>query len=156
MEVSGQAGQLTHMREAVSALHVPVHVIHGDADDFAPIEIAEKLVAETRTRAPIRFLKVPGANHFFNDGPVETLVECLEACIPAKALKPAFQWPTLPDVGAWLAKKFAPHQAVRAPNLPVIPDGRPAMTVGGRFRKISALYPAPTSLRTGACKSSIV
>src|SRR5260221_4363445 len=90
MEVSGQRPQLTHMRDALKRLRVPVHVVHGDEDDFAPIELAERLVNETRTRAPLRFERVPGANHFLNDGPVETLLGVLEACIPMPA--PARQW----------------------------------------------------------------
>jgi len=94
LEVSGQGAQLVHMRQALHRLNVPVHVIHGDADDFAPIELAEKLVAETRSRIPMRFWKVPGANHFLNDGPVELLMGALEQCIPAPA--PAFKLPALP------------------------------------------------------------
>ncbi len=81
LEVSHQAEQLTHMRAALEHLSVPVHVIHGDMDDFAPIEIAEKLVKETRTRRPIRFQRIKGLKHFFNDGPVEPLIACLESCI---------------------------------------------------------------------------
>ncbi|HEX7759845.1 MAG TPA: alpha/beta hydrolase [Caulobacteraceae bacterium] len=98
MEVTGQAGQLTHMRESLLRLRVPVHVIHGDQDDFAPITLAETLVKETRTRAPIRFERVPGANHFLNDGP-DILIAALETCLPAA--KPAFalKWPV------WAAPK---------------------------------------------------
>src|SRR5215469_979705 len=88
LEVSGQQAQLIHMRAALKRLNVPVHVIHGDADDFAPIEIAERLVKETRTRFPMRFIRVPGANHFMNDGPVEVLMSCLDRCIPVA--HPAF------------------------------------------------------------------
>jgi pimeloyl-ACP methyl ester carboxylesterase len=102
LEVSGQAPQLEHMRSALKQLRVPVHVIHGDQDDFAPIEIARRLVRETHTRLPIRFEAVAGANHFLNDGP-HALVASLEACIPLA--KPAFEWklPVLhlpiPDLG---------------------------------------------------------
>ncbi|HXQ10888.1 MAG TPA: alpha/beta hydrolase [Caulobacteraceae bacterium] len=81
MEVSHQAEQLQYMRTALERLSVPVHVIHGDMDDFAPIEMAEKLVKETRTRRPIRFERIRGLKHFFNDGPVEPLLACLESCI---------------------------------------------------------------------------
>jgi surfactin synthase thioesterase subunit len=97
VEVSGQADQLAQMRHALTRLKVPVHVVHGDADDFAPIELAQALVSETRTRAPLRFATVAG-NHFLNDGPVQTLIDALEACIPAK--KPAFtwRWPKLPKL----------------------------------------------------------
>ena len=97
MEVSGQAGQLSHMREALRRLRVPMHVIHGDQDDFAPIALAETLVKETRTRAPIRFERVPGANHFLNDGP-DILIAALEACMPAPKPSFAFTFPALQHV----------------------------------------------------------
>jgi pimeloyl-ACP methyl ester carboxylesterase len=118
LEVSGQSAQLVHMRQALRRLKVPVHVVHGDADDFAPIELAERLVKETRARVPMNFVCVPGANHFLNDGPVEVLMSVLEGCIPAPAPpKPAFQLPALPDL-AWLARKgaeaAAPQQTVSA------------------------------------------
>ena len=111
LEVSGQSAQLMHMHQALQRLTVPVHVIHGDADDFAPIEMAERLVNETRSKAPMRFVRVPGANHFLNDGPVELLMEVLDRCIPAPAPpKPAFKWPELPALPplpsfAWLGRK---------------------------------------------------
>ena len=99
LEVSGQSAQLVHMRQALRRLNVPVHVIHGDADDFAPIELAERLVAETRSRTPMRFIRVPGANHFLNDGPLDVLVGALERCIPLPpAPVPAFQLPALPNL----------------------------------------------------------
>lgn len=105
LEVTGQPTQLAYMREALVRLRMPVHVIHGDKDDFAPIEIAERLVAETRTRRPIRFEKVEGANHFLNDGPTEQLLASLEACIPIR--KPLFPWklPALPKV-SWLKPRL--------------------------------------------------
>ena len=82
LEVSGQAPQLAHMRQALRRLNVPVHVIHGDADDFAPIELAEQLVAEQPSRRPLNFIRVPGANHFLNDGPVEVMMSVLEQMHP--------------------------------------------------------------------------
>ncbi len=82
LEVSQQAEQLSYMRAALEQLSVPVHVLHGDTDDFAPIEIAERLVAETHTRRPMHFKRIAGVNHFLNDGPAEMVIECLEACIP--------------------------------------------------------------------------
>jgi pimeloyl-ACP methyl ester carboxylesterase len=108
LEVSGQAPQLAHMRQALRRLKVPVHVIHGDADDFAPIEVAEQLVKEKPCPAPMNFIRVPGANHFLNDGPVEVMMEVLEQCIAvsAPAPKPAFRMPALPSLG-WLARKPA-------------------------------------------------
>lgn len=104
LEVTGQPGQLAYMREALARLPMPVHVVHGDKDDFAPLETAERLVGEVRTRRPVRFETVPGANHFLNDGPPEQLLASLEACIPVR--KPLFHWklPALPSF-AWTKPK---------------------------------------------------
>ncbi|HEY9217433.1 MAG TPA: alpha/beta hydrolase [Phenylobacterium sp.] len=86
IECSNQGPQLTAFRAALPHLRIPIHVVHGDADDFAPIELAEQLARETPARHPIRFQRVPGANHFLNDGPAEVLIEAIEAAIPpAKA-----------------------------------------------------------------------
>ncbi len=105
LEVTGQAAQLNHMRETLTRLRVPVHVIHGDQDDFAPITLAETLVKETRTRAPIRFERVPGATHFLNDGPA-ILIAALEACLPAPKPAFAFKWP------AWTPPQSEPGAEV--------------------------------------------
>lgn len=104
IEVTNQPGQLDGFRTALAKLKTPVHVIHGDKDDFAPIEMAERLVGETRTRRPMRFERVAGANHFLNDGPVEPLLAALEACIPPP--RPFFQFklPALPALG-WFKPK---------------------------------------------------
>jgi pimeloyl-ACP methyl ester carboxylesterase len=88
IEVSGQPEQMPLMHEALARLAVPIHVIHGDADDFAPIELARRLAAETKTRRPISFQSVAEANHFLNDQPVETVIACLEACLPQPAPPP--------------------------------------------------------------------
>jgi pimeloyl-ACP methyl ester carboxylesterase len=85
LEVAGQPGQLIHMRQALERITAPIHLIHGDMDDFAPIESAERLVKEVRTLRPMRFRKVPGANHFLNDGPPEELLAELEGCLPVRA-----------------------------------------------------------------------
>jgi pimeloyl-ACP methyl ester carboxylesterase len=84
IEASGQRPQLVHAKRALMQLNLPIHMIHGDKDDFAPIEVAERLARETPTRRPIRFVKAPGANHFLNDGPAEQLIAALESCIPPK------------------------------------------------------------------------
>jgi len=103
IEVSGQHAQLPYMRQALARLRTPVHVIHGDKDDFAPIEMAKRLVAETAHPA-MRFHTAPGANHFLNDGPVEPLLACLEGCIPPEpAPRPRRTWPKL----AWPWKSAA-------------------------------------------------
>jgi pimeloyl-ACP methyl ester carboxylesterase len=98
IEASGQRPQLTYAKRALSRLNIPIHMIHGDRDDFAPIEAAERLAAETVTRRPIDFVRTPGANHFLNDGPAEQLIAALEACIPARK-RWTFRWPTLADFG---------------------------------------------------------
>ncbi|MFN3513267.1 MAG: alpha/beta fold hydrolase [Phenylobacterium sp.] len=104
LEVTGQPTQLDHMREALPRLRMPVHVVHGDEDDFAPIEAAEQLARETTTRRPIRFDRVPGANHFLNDGPTHELLARLEACLPERRPLLPFRLPALPNL-AWLRPK---------------------------------------------------
>ena len=97
IEASGQRPQLAYAKRALARLTIPIHMIHGDKDDFAPIEVAERLAAETLTRQPIRFVRTEGANHFLNDGPAEVLLSALESCIPAR--KPwTFRWPKLPAI----------------------------------------------------------
>lgn len=83
-EVAGQASQLKHLHAALDRVRVPLHILHGDADDFAPIETAERFhdrLREHRT-ARARFRRVPGADHFLNDGPPEDLIALLEECLP--------------------------------------------------------------------------
>ena len=95
MEVSHQPPQMALVREALARLRAPVHVIHGEVDDFAPIETASAFAGAIRTRRPVRFQRVAGANHFLNDGPVDTLLACLEGCIPTAQPAPAWRWPNL-------------------------------------------------------------
>jgi pimeloyl-ACP methyl ester carboxylesterase len=97
IEASGQKEQLIHAKRALARLNIPIHMIHGDKDDFAPIEAAERLAAETITRRPIQFMRTPGANHFLNDGPAEQLLAALEACIPPRR-RWTFRWPALSDL----------------------------------------------------------
>jgi hypothetical protein len=89
-------------------------MIHGDKDDFAPIEVAERLAAETFTRRPINFVRTAGATHFLNDGPAEPLLAALEACIPVP--QPwRFRWPRLPSFGLGKALGLGlPRQAAGA------------------------------------------
>ncbi|HLZ75671.1 alpha/beta hydrolase [Phenylobacterium sp.] len=97
IECTGQRPQLAYAKRALARLSIPIHMIHGDKDDFAPIEVAERLAAETATRRPIDFVRTPGGNHFLNDGPAEQLIAVLEACIPAR--QPwTFRWPKLPAI----------------------------------------------------------
>jgi len=85
LEVSRQAPQLDAVREALAALPIPVHVIHGDADDFAPLATAERLVREIARAEPMRLRTVAGGDHFLNDRPPAELLGILEACLPPGA-----------------------------------------------------------------------
>lgn len=96
IEATGQRPQLADAKRALARLTIPIHMIHGDRDDFAPIESAEQLAAETVTRHPIHFIRSAGANHFLNDGPADQLLAALEACIPARK-RWSFRWPRLAD-----------------------------------------------------------
>jgi pimeloyl-ACP methyl ester carboxylesterase len=95
VETTGQAPQLARAKHALSKLRIPIHMVHGDKDDFAPIAVAERLASELATRLPIRFIKTAGANHFLNDGPADVLLAALESCIPARTPW-IFRWPQAP------------------------------------------------------------
>ena len=97
IEASGQRPQLAYAKRALAKLTIPIHMVHGDQDDFAPIEVAERLAAETVTRNPIQFMRTEGGNHFLNDGPAEQMLAALEACIPARKAW-TFRWPQLPKL----------------------------------------------------------
>ena len=84
MEVTGQAPQLGYFKDALNRIRVPVHVIHGEKDDYAPVEAAEKLVREVRTRRPVRFELLAHADHFPQDGQPKALWEALQRCVPQK------------------------------------------------------------------------
>jgi len=96
LEVSGHGAQMPTVLRALAAVRAPIHVIHGDQDDFAPIGAARRLAAEIATRTPIRFTHVPGANHFLNDGPTEVLLDALEACLPPLEVRRGWRLPTWP------------------------------------------------------------
>jgi pimeloyl-ACP methyl ester carboxylesterase len=95
-EIIAQPAQLGDVRIALSRLPVPVHMVHGDADDFAPIATARALTAVRDFRSPIRFQSISGGDHFLNDGPVEPLLACIEACIPQS------RTPIIPGLTHWL------------------------------------------------------
>ena len=94
IETTGQREQLVHAKRALARVNAPIHMIHGDKDDFAPIEAAERLARETVTRRPIRFHRVDGANHFLNDLPPEKLLAVLETCLPV-AKSWTLRWPQM-------------------------------------------------------------
>ena len=114
MEAAGQREQLAHAKRALARLNIPIHMIHGDKDDFAPIEVAERLATETVTRRPIRFVRADGANHFLNDGPPEQLIAALEDCLPVRKAW-TFRWPQMPKLSfPRPASVFAPRPAQAA------------------------------------------
>jgi len=82
-EVLGQKPQLPIVREALMGLDIPIHIIHGDQDDFAPIAAARDLAADLARCANINFTPVAGANHFLNEGPPEVVLAPLELVIDA-------------------------------------------------------------------------
>jgi pimeloyl-ACP methyl ester carboxylesterase len=112
IEASGQRPQLRHAKQALSRLAIPIHMIHGDKDDFAPLEVAERMAGETVTRRPIRLVRTEGANHFLNDGPAEELVAALEACIPQRGPAWTFRWPKMPAL--WPARVAKPETQAAA------------------------------------------
>jgi pimeloyl-ACP methyl ester carboxylesterase len=91
MEVIGQRRQLHPVFELLSLYPFLITFVHGDKDDFAPLKVARR-VART-TLVPSKFIEVSGADHFLNDGPTETLLDCLEQAIdplaPISQVKPA-------------------------------------------------------------------
>lgn len=97
-EVLAQPPQLPAVREAMRSLTLPIHLVHGDADDFAPLAAARALVDELAGMSNVNLTTVPGANHFLNEGPTETVLAPLEAAI-ASAEAPLT---VRHGLGAWL------------------------------------------------------
>ena len=95
IEVAGQTPQMAFMNAALPRLETPIHMIHGDQDDFAPLDVAHRFSLRGDTRHPLRFERVGGANHFLNDGPVATLLGALESCMPAEKARRRWMWPGL-------------------------------------------------------------
>jgi pimeloyl-ACP methyl ester carboxylesterase len=81
VEVRGQRAQMPAVRLALQRLPLPIHVVHGDQDDFAPIEVAKALAERTIGHGKGTFHIVRGANHFLNDGPTPALLAELERVI---------------------------------------------------------------------------
>lgn len=91
-EVRGQPAQLQHAMAALDRLRAPVHIIHGDKDDFAPLDIAERLAREVKARQGVRFERVEGADHFMVEGRLEILLQAIESCIPRGWQPPRRDW----------------------------------------------------------------
>jgi pimeloyl-ACP methyl ester carboxylesterase len=101
LEVGRQPPQLAAVREALAALTIPVHLIHGDADDFAPLTAAERLAAEIVRAEPMRLQTVAGGDHFLNDRPPAEIMAILEACLPPATAVAARRPVTVPS---WLRR----------------------------------------------------
>ena len=93
-EVAGQPPQIHHLHAALPKVRAAIHVIHGEDDDFAPIDAARALIRDTRAVKSIRFEAVAGAGHFFTEAAPERLVAMLETCVP-----PPSRWDKL--VAGW-------------------------------------------------------
>ena len=100
-EVAGQPSQLAHLHAVLDRVRTPLHILHGDADDFAPIETAERFhqTLLTHRTARSRFRRVAGADHFLNDGPPEDLIALIEECLPRETALDRLRALRLP---AWL------------------------------------------------------
>jgi pimeloyl-ACP methyl ester carboxylesterase len=110
VEVRGQRAYMPAVRLALQRLKLPIHVVHGDLDDFAPIEVARALAERTIGPGFGRFHLVKGANHFLNDGPTTELLAELERVIALSdarsyTAQPAPLWPlgAAADLGLRLA-----------------------------------------------------
>jgi pimeloyl-ACP methyl ester carboxylesterase len=79
LEASGQPRQLNPVFRLLNSFPFLVTIIHGDEDDFAPIEVA-RAIADT-TLAPARFIEIRGGNHFLNDGDAEQLIAWLQTAM---------------------------------------------------------------------------
>ena len=79
LEASGQPRQLNPVFRLLNSFPFLVTIIHGDKDDFAPIEVARG-IADT-TLAPARFIEIKDGNHFLNDGDPDQMIAWLETAM---------------------------------------------------------------------------
>ncbi len=79
LEASGQSDQLNPVFRLLNSFPFLVTIIHGDKDDFAPIDVA-RAIADT-TLAPARFIEIHGGNHFLNDCAPDQVIQWLETAI---------------------------------------------------------------------------
>ena len=83
LEASGQPRQLNPVFKLLNRFPFLVTVIHGDKDDFAPIEVA-RAIADI-TLAPARFVEIQGGDHCLNEQAPERMLAWLEAAIDPKS-----------------------------------------------------------------------
>ena len=82
LEAAGQPRQLNPVFRLLNSFPFLVTIIHGDKDDFAPIEVA-RAIADT-TLAPARFIEIRGGNHFLNDCEPEQVIAWLESALSSR------------------------------------------------------------------------
>ena len=88
-EVLAQRARLPVMREALSRLSMPIHIVHGDNDDFTPIAAARALAEDLARTANVTFTAVEHANHFVNEALGEQVLALLEPAITAARRQPS-------------------------------------------------------------------
>jgi pimeloyl-ACP methyl ester carboxylesterase len=88
-EVRGQPAQLPAARTALAGLTMPLVVVQGLSDDFAPPATARALAEKGHPLGPTRFVGVPGGDHFLNACCVAALVGAFQtAAGMADAVRP--------------------------------------------------------------------
>jgi pimeloyl-ACP methyl ester carboxylesterase len=106
VEVRGQRAYMPAVRLALQRLTMPIHVVHGDLDDFAPIEVARALADRTISQGPETFHLVKGASHFLNDGPTADLLAELERVIDLADTRRRI----LPPITPWTSAETAEQE----------------------------------------------
>jgi pimeloyl-ACP methyl ester carboxylesterase len=79
LETAGQARQLNPVFKLLNRFPFLVTVIHGDKDDYAPIDVA-RAIADI-TLAPSRFIEIQGADHSLHQLPPDQVLGWLESAI---------------------------------------------------------------------------
>jgi pimeloyl-ACP methyl ester carboxylesterase len=86
LEAAGQPRQLNPVFRLLNRFPFLVTVIHGDRDDFAPIDVA-RAIADI-TLAPARLIEIQGGDHYLSSGPPGQVLGLLEAAIdPSSGLR---------------------------------------------------------------------
>jgi pimeloyl-ACP methyl ester carboxylesterase len=80
-EIGAQKPQLPQARAALSALEIPVIVLHGDKDTFITPPAARRLADAAGPRA--QFIEAPGGDHFLNACCVDAVIGAVDRGIAA-------------------------------------------------------------------------
>ena len=97
-EVLAQSQRSPMVREALTQLSMPVHIVHGDEDDYAPIAAARALAEDLAGAANVTFTAVEHANHFLNEAMGDKVLALLEPAIVAAQRQPS----PAPSLAEWL------------------------------------------------------